>query len=429
MKKILKYLIILGILQSNSYAFSEPPTTHIVRSANNLEMIRVEAGSLTLPEDKVLTLTEPYYLGKYEVTQSQYKAITGQNPSHRGKGDNIPVHQINWHNAVSFAAKINELESNANRLNSNWKYDLPSKDEWKYACRAGTTTKYYWGDEYNASLVTIKRSVEVGTLSPNPWGFHDMFGSMWEFTRDTAKSRCFMLGGSFFHNKIPNGTHFQNVPQKRNAGGNFGDRSIRLVLRKTGEGRNYPYKPAPGATPPKSGPSNAPNLKCKETIAKLEQQIKEQKIENTNLNILIIELHKQIADLNSSNLALTLEIKGLKSHLNDLNGQVSSLTSANGELKGQVSNLREDNGNLQGKVVNITERLGEAERIAKIPFLHGWLYTESHGWLHINPDNFPIIYKNDTQSWHFYEQGSINPRYFYNFNEQKWEAWDKIEKN
>ena len=426
MKKILKYLIILVLLQANADASSEPPTTHMVESANNLEMIRVEPGSLNLPDNKVLTVTEPYYLGKYEVTQSQYKAITGQNPSHRGKGDNIPVHQINWHNAVSFAAKINELESNAARLNPNWKYDLPSKDEWKYACRAGTTTKYYWGDEYNASLVTIERSVEVGTLQPNPWGFYDMFGSMWEFTRDTSKSRCFMLGGSFFHNKIPN-TDFENVPQQRNAGGNFGDRSIRLVLRKTGEGSNYPYKPAPDATPPKTSPGDAPDLKCKETIAKLEAEIKDHKIEITDLNILIIELRKQVADLNSSNLVLTTEVSGLKGQVKSLNGQVTSLTTENGELTGQVTNLREDNGNLQGTVTSLNEQLVEADRIAKTPFVHGWVYTPDHGWLHIDPQNFPIIYKNDTQTWHFYEQGSINPRYFYNFNEQKWEAWDSTE--
>ena len=188
MKKILKYLIILGILQSNSNASSEPPTTHMVESANNLEMIRVEPGSLNLPDNTVLTVTEPYYLGKYEVTQSQYKAITGQNPSHRGKGDNIPIHKINWHKAVSFATKINELETSANRLNPNWKYDLPSKNEWKYACRAGTKTKYYWGDEYNASLVTIKRSAEVGTLPPNPWGFYDMHGNVYEWTADWYQS-------------------------------------------------------------------------------------------------------------------------------------------------------------------------------------------------------------------------------------------------
>ena len=92
MKKILKYLIILVLLQANADASYEQPTTHMVESANNLEMIRVEPGSLNLPDNKVLTVTEPYYLGKYEVTQSQYKAVIGHNPSHRNKGDNIPVY-------------------------------------------------------------------------------------------------------------------------------------------------------------------------------------------------------------------------------------------------------------------------------------------------------------------------------------------------
>jgi cell division protein FtsL len=186
------------------------------------------------------------------------------------------------------------------------------------------------------------------------------------------------------------------------------------------------YKPAPDVTPPKTGPGDAPDLKCKETIAKLEQEIKDQKIEITDLNILIIELRKQVADLNSSNLALTTEVSGMKNQVNNLNGQVASLTSENGELKGQVTNLREDNGNLQVTVTSLNEQLVEADRIAKTPFVHDWVYTPDHGWLYIDPQNFPIIYKNDTQSWHFYEQGSINPRYFYNFNEQKWEAWDSI---
>ena len=106
--------------------------------------------------------------------------------------------------------------------------------------------------------------------------------------------------------------------------------------------------------------------------------------------------------------------------------QLASLTNENGELKGQVTNLREDNGNLQLNVTSLNEQLVESDRIAKTPFVHGWVYTPDHGWLHIDPQNFPIIYKNDTQSWHFYEQGSINPRYFYNFTEQKWEAWDSI---
>jgi hypothetical protein len=424
MKKILKYLIILGILQSNSNASSEPPSTHIVESANNLEMIRVEPGSLTL-SNKVLTINEPFYLGKYEVTQSQYKAVVGHNPSHRNKGDNIPVYRVNWNNSNSFAQKVTELERKANRLNSNWKYDLPSRVEWEYTCRAGTTTKFYWGDELNASMVSAR--VEVGSKQPNPWGFHDMFGSLWEFTNETRKTRCYLMGGSFKDKNIPQ-AYFQNYPTKLNNGGNIGDRGIRLILRKTGEGSNYPYKPAPDVTPPKTGPGNSPDLKCKETIAKLEQEIKNQKIEITDLNTLIIELRKQVADLNSSNLALTTEVSGLKNQVNDLNGQVASLTSENGELKGQVTNLREDNGKLQVTVTSLNEQLVESDRIAKTPFVHDWVYTPDHGWLYIDPKNFPIIYKNDSQTWHFYEQGSINPRYFYNFKEQKWEAWDPIPK-
>jgi regulator of replication initiation timing len=142
---------------------------------------------------------------------------------------------------------------------------------------------------------------------------------------------------------------------------------------------------------------------------------------------LIIELRKQVADLNSSNLALTTEVSGLKNQVNKLNGQVADLTTENGDLKGQVTNLREDNGNLQSNITSLNEQLVESDRIAKTPFVHDWVYTPNHGWLHIDPQNFPIIYKNDTQTWHFYEQGSINPRYFYNFNQQKWEAWDPTE--
>jgi regulator of replication initiation timing len=227
---------------------------------------------------------------------------------------------------------------------------------------------------------------------------------------------------------IKTGVSVKGNPTKLNNGGNLGDRGIRLVLRKTGEGSNYPYKPAPDVTPPKTGPGDAPDLKCKENIAKLEQEIKNQKIEITDLNILIIELRKQVADLNSTNLALSTEVSGLKNQVNNLSGQVASLTNENGELKGQVANLKEDNSNLQTKVASLTEQLGEAERIAKTPFVHDWIYTPEHEWLYIDPQNFPIIYKNDTQTWHFYEQGSINPRYFYNFKEQKWEAWDPIPK-
>ena len=455
MKKILKYLIILGLLQANAEASSEPPTTHIVEPADNLEMIRVEPGSYKFANKYDVTITKPFYLGKYEVTQSEWKKVNGSIPAETQEiGDNHPVQGVSWYMAIEWCTKLNEIEKKAGKLSPNWKYSLPTQAEWEYACRAGTTTRYYWGNEPDSTKSNndnrIGHAIAVGSYKPNPWGFYDMYGNVWEYTRDskgpnykvprgidptnTRGVRSMVRGGGWYSrgdSNIEIKHSLGHGPKKQETGRNWGDRGFRLALLKIEEGTDNPYgekKPAPDATPPKTGPGDAPDLKCKETIAKLEQEIKNQKIEITDLNTLIIELRKQVADLNSSNLALTTEVSGLKNQVSNLNGQVTSLTSENGELKGQVTNLKEDNSNLQTKVATLTEQLGEAERIAKVPFVYDWIYTQDHGWLYINPDNFPIIYKNDTQSWHFYEQGSINPRYFYNFKEQKWEAWDPIPK-
>jgi formylglycine-generating enzyme required for sulfatase activity/cell division protein FtsL len=446
MKKILKYLIILGLLQANAEASSEPPTRHRVESVNNMEMIRVEPGSYKYHNKNDVTITKPFYLGKYEVTQSEWKKINGSIPRQRVAGDNHPVERLRWIMVRDWIAKLNEVEKKAGKLSPNWEYDMPTQGEWEYACRAGTTTKYYWGNKPDSTKSNndkrIGHAIAVGSYAPNPWGFYDMYGNVWEYTKDSSGAwagevsgvdpltikghRCIIRGGAHDY-EGHSSTKF--APTKLNDGDIQGTRGFRLALKKIAEGTDNPYagtKPAPDATPPKTGPGDAPDLKCKETIAKLEQEIKNQKIEITDLNTLIIELRKQVADLNSSNLALTTEVSGLKNQVNNLNGQVASLTSENGELKGQVTNLREDNGKLQVTVTSLNEQLVESDRIAKTPFVHDWVYTPDHGWLYIDPKNFPIIYKNDSQTWHFYEQGSINPRYFYNFNEQKWEAWDPI---
>jgi formylglycine-generating enzyme required for sulfatase activity/regulator of replication initiation timing len=447
MKKILKYLIILGLLQANANASSEPPTRHRVESVNNMEMIRVEPGSYKYHNKNDVTITKPFYLGKFEVTQSEWKKINGSIPRQRVAGDNHPVERLRWIMVRDWIAKLNEVEKKAGKLSPNWEYDMPTQGEWEYACRAGTTTKYYWGNKPDTTKSNndkrIGHAIAVGSYAPNPWGFYDMYGNVWEYTKDSSGAwagevsgvdplttkghRCIIRGGAHDY-EGHSSTKF--APTKLNDGDIQGTRGFRLALKKIAEGTDNPYagtKAAPDATPPKTGPGNAPDLKCKETVAKLEKEIKDQKVEITDLNILIIELRKQVADLNSSNLALTTEVSGLKNQVNKLNGQVASLTTENGELKGQVTNLKEDNGNLQVTVTSLNEQLVEADRIAKTPFVHDWVYTPDHGWLYIDPKNFPIIYKNDTQTWHFYEQGSINPRYFYNFKEQKWEAWDPTE--
>jgi hypothetical protein len=186
-------------------------------------------------------------------------------------------------------------------------------------------------------------------------------------------------------------------------------------------------RPMPFMKPPSKAPGAPPAPDYVDTITKLTAALQEKTAQLAAHEEKDIRRSKELTEANANNAELVFKVESLEAKVTSLNGQVASLNSENGELKGQVTNLREDNGNLQLNVTSLNEQLVEADRIAKTPFVHDWVYTPDHGWLHIDPKNFPIIYKNDTQSWHFYEQGSINPRYFYNFNEQKWEAWDPTE--
>ena len=180
---------------------------HVVPSAANLEMIWVEPGSFMMGSPATeegrnenerqhqVTLTKGFYLGKYEVTQSEYELILGGNPS-KSRAKKQPVERVSWRKgntgpgAMGFCQKVTELEKAAGRLPEGWAYTLPTEAEWEYACRAGTTTAYWWGDEVNTSLVNYKESgfgkpVNVGQYPPNPWGFHDMHGNVWEWVADT----------------------------------------------------------------------------------------------------------------------------------------------------------------------------------------------------------------------------------------------------
>ena len=187
-------------------------------------------------------------------------------------------------------------------------------------------------------------------------------------------------------------------------------------------------RPMPFMKPPSKAPGAPPAPDYVDTITKLTAALQEKTAQLEAHEEKDARRSKELTEASNNNAELVTKVESFEAKVSSLNGQVASLTSENGELKGQVTNLREDNGNLQVTVTSLNEQLVEADRIAKTPFVHDWVYTPDHGWLHIDPQNFPIIYKNSTQTWHFYEQGSINPRYFYNFNQQKWEAWDSIPK-
>lgn len=129
-----------------------------------------------------VTLSKPFYMGAYKVTQEQYEQIMGQNPS-TWKGDpQFPVEAVSWGNAVEFCKKVSARSGQHVRL--------PTEAEWEYACRAGTLTRFFFGDAdtefgdyawYKANSAGGAVPIHpVGGKKPNPWGLYDLYGNLLE---------------------------------------------------------------------------------------------------------------------------------------------------------------------------------------------------------------------------------------------------------
>jgi len=129
-----------------------------------------------------VTLTQPFYMGKFAVTQEQYQAVTGATSSHF-KGKDNPVEQVSWDDAQAFCKKLTEQTKQTVRL--------PTEAEWEYACRAGTTTAYHSGDS-EADLARVawyggnsnSTTHPVGQKEANTFGLYDMHGNVWQWCND-----------------------------------------------------------------------------------------------------------------------------------------------------------------------------------------------------------------------------------------------------
>ncbi len=135
-----------------------------------------------------VTLTKGFWLAKYDVTQGQYEALMGANPSHfKSAGSDAPVEEVSWDDAMAFCQKLTKQERATGNLPAGYAYTLPTEAQWEYACRADTTGPYYAGDLnaiawYNEN--TGNTTHPVGQKQPNAWGLYDMLGNVWDWCAD-----------------------------------------------------------------------------------------------------------------------------------------------------------------------------------------------------------------------------------------------------
>lgn len=132
-----------------------------------------------------VTISKDFFIGKYEVTQAQWLALMDENPSTE-QNPNFPVNKVNWEDCQEYIKRLNAYHQTSG-------FRLPTEAEFEYACRAGTTTSSFFGEnpseEEMEKYVWFRNNSEgelhaVGQLQPNPWGLYDMMGNIWEWCQD-----------------------------------------------------------------------------------------------------------------------------------------------------------------------------------------------------------------------------------------------------
>lgn len=172
-----------------------------------------------------VTISKPYYIGKFELTQEQWKKVMGTNPSYFQSGkvpdnaDQHPVERVSWQDAQAFIKKLNALDK-------GHKYRLPTEFEWEYAARAGAQDDISWSDIRASAVIAAKTTSPVGTKKPNAWGLYDTLGNVWEWVQDVYNEKIFaddpstpspksgkehVLKGAPFYGDVKNATYMTHA--------------------------------------------------------------------------------------------------------------------------------------------------------------------------------------------------------------------------
>lgn len=220
----------LWLISLSWIGISAAPAAESKTSSIGLKMLPIPAGTFTMgspsteksrgrDEDQVeVELTEPFLMGETEVTQAQWKAVMKTSTAEQvaskdgplGRGANLvdeasatgpdqPMCFVNWADALRFCEQLTELDREAGVIDEGFKYSLPTEAQWEYACRAGTTTVFAFGDTLTSDQANFfgkmpygvdeegeyrEKTTVVKTFKPNAWGLYDMHGNLYEWCLD-----------------------------------------------------------------------------------------------------------------------------------------------------------------------------------------------------------------------------------------------------
>lgn len=208
-------IVTLGLLAAAAGHLLAPgPPTLFIEPQTKMEFVAIEPGSFTMGSGdgeagrnadetpRQVTLTKRFYVGRYEVTQTQWAVVMRENPSFREGCSQCPVENVDFYQVDTFI-------TNLNAQSVSMRYRLPTEAEWEYVCRAGTTTAFSTGNGMSADQANFDRrfpypprttpqsppdqdtdeiaprwTLPVGSYPPNRWGLHDVHGNVWEWTND-----------------------------------------------------------------------------------------------------------------------------------------------------------------------------------------------------------------------------------------------------